>query len=80
MDKNSSAMEPVTPSGMHILLDYECPHCHRSSPVNAPSQPSLMRCPWCGTRFPIIPIDPYLMQYLRIMTCDGKATSDPDFL
>ena len=77
---NRKAQEPVPPCGMHVLFEYECPHCHRPTDVNAPSQPGIIRCVWCGNRFPIIPVDPYVKDYFRLMTCDGRAAADPDYL
>jgi len=78
MNKNSQ--QPVAPCGMHLLFKYECPSCHRTTDVDAPSQPGVIRCMWCGNRFPVIPVDPYVTDYIRLMTCDGKAAADPDYL
>ncbi len=72
--------QPVAPSGMHLYFSYECPSCHRPTDVESPSQPGVIRCAWCGSRFPIIPVDPYVTDYVRIMTCDGKAAADADYL
>ena len=60
--------DPVAPCGLTLVFYYECPHCQEKIPVGAPTQPAVIRCPMCGKKFAIIPVDGYLEQYVEIMT------------
>ena len=54
--------------------------CQEKIPVGASTQPAVIRCPMCGKKFAIIPVDGYLEQYVEIMTDGGKAAADPEYL
>ena len=49
--------DPVAPCGLTLVFYYECPHCQEKIPVGAPTQPAVIRCPMCGKKFAIIPVD-----------------------
>ena len=70
--------DPVAPCGLTLVFYYECPHCQEKIPVGAPTQPAVIRCPMCGKKFAIIPVDGYLEQYVEIMTDGGKAAANPN--
>ena len=45
-----------------------------------PDAAAVIRCPMCGKKFAIIPVDGYLEQYVEIMTDGGKAAANPEYL
>lgn len=76
----SKPVEPVTPSGMTVVFYYDCPACKAHLPMQAPTQPAVLTCPNCGQRFPIVPVDEATLQFMQIMTDDGRAAANPDYL
>ncbi len=73
-------VDPAVPVGMDIVIHYICPHCRRRIRVPAPTQPGTIACPQCRHRFPIVPADERTLAFIRIMTADGAAAANPDFL
>ncbi|MDR1857175.1 MAG: hypothetical protein LBR22_08490 [Desulfovibrio sp.] len=78
--RKKTHIEPVPPDGMEILFFYQCPHCNRHVPVVNPIEPNMIVCEHCAKRFPIIPVDDSVLNYIRIMLAGGKAASSPDFI
>jgi len=72
--------DPVAPCRLTLVFSYECPHCHEELPVGAPTKPAVIRCPVCGKKFPIIPVDECVVDYISLMTDGGRAAANPDFL
>ncbi len=75
-------IEPVAPTNMEIILTYVCPDCYTQTPVVAPIHPAKIRCsnPQCKLEFPILPVDPTTLQYLKLIFADGAAMVNPDFV
>lgn len=73
-------LEPVKPSSMELVFFYTCPHCHRELPTFAQIQPTLLMCETCGQHFPIVPVDEYTVQFIKVVLDNGPAAIDPDFL
>ena len=71
---------PVAPEAMEIVFFYACPKCKRHVPRINPIEATVAVCDSCGATFPIVPVDEYDLQYVRIMFGNGKAAADPDFL
>ncbi|MDL2280182.1 hypothetical protein LJC15_05960 [Desulfovibrio sp. OttesenSCG-928-G11] len=71
---------PVKPSGMELVFFYHCPYCRRELPLVAPPQPAMIACDACRQSFPIVPVDEYSVQFVKLMLGDGKAAIDPDYL
>ena len=80
MAENKKPLTPVQPAGMEIICFYPCPFCEREVPMMAPSQPAMVRCDACGKDFPIVPVDERGIRFFKIITANGKAAVDPDFL
>ena len=73
-------VSPVAPDGMEIIFFYQCPRCGRHVPRVNPIEAAMAVCDSCGLSFPIIPVDEYGLQYIRIMLNNGKSAVDPDFM
>ena len=73
-------VSPVPPDGMEIIFFYSCPNCGRHVPRVNPIEATMAVCDNCGTSFPIIPVDEYGIQFIRIMLHGGKSAVDSDFL
>jgi len=78
--KGKKPQEPVKPVGMEVIFFYPCPHCQREVPLVAPVQPAMVRCDACGQHFPIVPVDERGVRFMKIITGQGKAAVDPDFV
>ncbi len=77
---NAKPLTPVLPEAMEIIFFYPCPKCGRHVPRVNPIEATVAVCDSCGQSFPIVPVDEYGMQYIRIMLSNGKAAVDSDFL
>ena len=73
-------VRPVAPEGMELLFFYPCPYCGRRVPVVSPTQAAMLPCDACKKPFPILPVDERGLRFIRIMTHNGQAAVDPDFL
>ena len=71
---------PVKPMGMELVFFYSCPFCRRELPLVAPAQPTMITCEMCRQSFPIVPVDEYTVQFVKLMLADGPAAIDSDFL
>lgn len=80
MGKSVKPIEPVSPEGMEIVFFYPCPLCGRHVPRVNPIEATMAVCDGCGASFPIIPVDEFGLQFIRIMLHSGKAAVDSDFL
>ena len=80
MKRSHENISPVSPDGMEIIFFYPCPACGRHVPRANPIEITMAVCDNCGTSFPIIPVDEYDLQYIRIMLGGGRAAVDSDFL
>ncbi|MBQ7738444.1 MAG: hypothetical protein IJT59_02155 [Desulfovibrionaceae bacterium] len=80
MKKSHEPIVPVAPEGMEIIFFYPCPACGRHVPRANPIEVTLAVCDNCGKSFPIIPVDEYSLQYIRIILANGRATADLDFM
>lgn len=80
MAKDSKPIMPVKPEGMEIVYYYPCPHCQRKIALASPTQPIVVRCEGCSGRFPIVPVDARTVSYIKTMSANGKAATDPDFV
>jgi hypothetical protein len=76
----SKPLEPVKPVGLELVTIYPCPYCERKVPLLAPTKPGMGQCDACGKRFPLVPVDGRCVEFLKAMTCGGKANIDPDYL
>ena len=76
----SRPVEPVKPTSMELVFFYACPFCHSEQPIVSPTQPSMIACATCRQKFPIVPVDEFSVQYVKIMMAGGPAGIDPDFL
>ncbi|WP_028587104.1 hypothetical protein [Desulfocurvus vexinensis] len=80
MGEKRKPLTPVKPSGMEIICFYPCPFCSREVPLVSPTQPAMVRCDACGKDFPIVPVDERGVRFFKVMTANGRAAVDPDFL
>lgn len=80
MRSSSRPIHPVAPDSLELLFIYSCPHCGQRIPVSAPTQPAMLPCPACHKSFPIVPVDERGLRFIRLMTNNGRAAVDPDFL
>ena len=80
MKKSHEPVFPVAPEGMELVFFYPCPACGRHVPRVNPVEVSMAVCDNCGKSFPIIPVDEYTLQYIRIMLANGAAAGDLDFM
>ena len=71
---------PVKPIAMELVFFYSCPYCRRELPLVAPPQPIMVNCDVCRQAFPIVPVDEYSVQFVKLMLGDGPAAIDPDYL
>lgn len=71
--------QPVVPIGMDLLFYYPCPSCKHPVSVLAMVHPGMAECGHCAQRFPIMPVDERIVQYIKIMLANGKAAIDLDF-
>lgn len=71
---------PVKPISVELVFFYACPYCQRELPMVAPSQPTMVTCDMCRQSFPIVPIDEYSVQFVKLMLADGQAAIDPDYM
>ncbi|MBQ7456449.1 MAG: hypothetical protein IJS54_02385 [Desulfovibrio sp.] len=72
--------QPVLPEAMEIMFFYPCPQCGRHVPRVNPIEATVLRCDNCGFTFPIVPVDEYGIQFIRIILGNGKAAVDSDFI
>lgn len=79
MKKNTTEVTPVAPSGMEIIFLYKCPKCQKSIGLVAPTQPAMAQCEFCGTMFPVLPVDERGVQYVKLMMGNGLSAMDLDF-
>jgi hypothetical protein len=77
---NTKPLEPVKPVGLELISIYPCPFCERRVPMMAPTTPGMGQCDSCQRRFPVVPVDARCVDFLKTMTCGGKANIDPDYL
>lgn len=80
MADRKKPLTPVKPAGMEIICFYNCPHCSRDVPLMAPTQPTMARCDGCGQDFPVVPVDERDIRFFKMMTSNGRAAVDSDFL
>ncbi|MBQ7617525.1 MAG: hypothetical protein IJS50_01495 [Desulfovibrio sp.] len=80
MSSQHKPQAPVLPEAMEVIFFYPCPGCGRHIPRVNPIEATIAICDGCGQTFPIVPVDEFGLQYIRIMLCNGKAAADPDFL
>lgn len=73
-------VSPVKPIGMELVFFYPCPYCRRELPLVSPPHPAMITCDTCRQQFPIVPIDEYSVQFIKVMLGDGLAAIDPDYL
>jgi transcription elongation factor Elf1 len=71
---------PVKPASMELVFFYTCPYCQRELPLVSPQQPTMISCDMCRQSFPIVPVDEYSVQFVKLMLADGKAAIDPDYM
>ena len=71
---------PATPVSVELVFFYACPYCQRELPLVAPSQPTMVTCDTCRQSFPIVPVDEYSVQFVKLMLADGQAAIDPDYM
>ena len=71
---------PVKPSGMELVFIYGCPYCNREQPLAAPLHPTMITCDFCRQQFPIVPVDDFSVQFVKLMLANGLAAIDPDFM
>lgn len=77
---SSRPVAPVKPIGVELVFFYPCPFCKRELPLVAPPQPTMITCDVCRQSFPIVPIDEYSVQFVKLMLADGPAAIDPDYM
>ena len=65
---------------MELVFFYACPYCQRELPLVAPTQPTMITCDMCRQSFPIVPVDEYSVQFVKLMLADGQAAIDPDYM
>lgn len=65
---------------MELIYLYPCPHCKREVPLISPTRPDRVRCDACGRTFPIVPIHERSNRFVKLMTANGLAAVDPDFM
>lgn len=80
MSDNKKPINPVKPSGMELICFYPCPFCSRDVPIVAPLSPGMIRCDACTKEFPVVPVDERSVRFFKLMTGNGKAAVDSDFL
>ena len=80
MKQKDKPLSPVAPDGMELIFFYQCPRCGRHVPKANPIEATMAVCDSCGQSFPIIPVDEYTIQYIRIILNNGAAAIDSDFL
>lgn len=73
-------VSPVLPEAMEIVFFYPCPQCGRHVPRTNPIEATVIVCDNCAFSFPIVPVDEYALQYLRIILSNGKSVVDSDFM
>ena len=71
---------PVKPTSMELVFFYPCPYCRRELPLVAPAQPAMITCDVCRQSFPIVPIDEYSVQFVKLLLADGPAAIDQDYM
>ena len=72
-------MRPVPPMGITIEFHYQCSKCGTIYSIPEPREPINVRCMKCGNRFPIVPVDECTINFIHLITNEGKAAADPDF-
>ena len=80
MSEKKKPVTPVKPSGLELVFLYPCPFCVREVPLIAPTKPTMAQCDACHQRFPVVPADEKTVRYLKLMTANGRAGIDPDYL
>ncbi|EGJ51598.1 hypothetical protein [Desulfocurvibacter africanus] len=80
MQSSNRPLNPVMPVNMEIIFLYPCPYCGREVPLISPTSPAMAQCDVCRKTFPIVPVDARTIQYLKLVTANGQASIDPDFL
>ncbi|MBO4369258.1 MAG: hypothetical protein J5803_04065 [Desulfovibrio sp.] len=78
--RSKKPIEPVLPDAMEVVFFYACPRCGRHVPRVNPVEATLAVCEGCGLSFPIVPVDEYGLQFVRIILGNGRAAVDSDFL
>lgn len=73
-------VDPVAPVGMTMIFHYACPFCRRTVPLDTPTQATMVFCPHCTRRFPIIPVDESVVHFIRIMTDDGRGAANQEYM
>ncbi len=71
---------PVKPKYMEMVFFYACPNCKREIPVIAPMEPTMAACDLCLYKFPIVPVSPQGINFVKIMLAGGKAAIDQDYM
>lgn len=80
MSGSNRPLMPVKPVNMELIFLYPCPYCGREVPLISPTAPAMAQCDVCRKTFPIVPVDTRTIQYLKLVTANGQASIDPDFL
>ncbi|NCC24842.1 MAG: hypothetical protein EOM25_06550 [Deltaproteobacteria bacterium] len=71
---------PVRPEKMEIIFIYPCPFCGHKVPILAPTESCMIRCDGCHRSFPGAPVDGLNLRFLKVMTDEGRACVDQDYL
>jgi DNA-directed RNA polymerase subunit RPC12/RpoP len=64
---------------MELVVMYPCPQCGRQVPLLAPVDPAMARCDACQYRFPVAPVDEKTVRFLKTITGDGQALTEPGY-
>ncbi len=80
-DKHESQLPaPVLPSRVEIAFQYQCPFCSTGVRILHPVQPVIVKCPRCHEAFPIAPVSEKDLAFFHILTSDGRACVQMDYL
>jgi hypothetical protein len=71
---------PAKPVSVELVFFYVCPYCQRELPLVSPPQPAMIACDVCQQSFPIVPVDEYSVQFVKLMLANGQAAIDPDYM
>ncbi|SKA81423.1 hypothetical protein [Desulfobaculum bizertense] len=80
MAETKKPLSPVTPKGFELVFFYECPGCKKELPLVAPTQPAMVKCGSCGMKFPVAPVEKRALQFFRLMTQNGQAAIESEYL
>lgn len=72
--------EFVYPGGMEIIFHYRCPHCTTNVRVPPTDKSITITCPHCHGRFPIVPVDDATVKFIQVITLNGAAAAQQNYL